>query len=637
MSDIRKILNAINENSVSTTSGSVSSVSQPILTQSRIEEEKPELPKVLEYGMWENSALVTDKKIKDSRKKSKVVKDVYDKDNVVKEAKHDVAEAEKNPFKNPLGKALYSALSNEKKASPQQVQRNKERWAKRQSEKDVAEGSGLDQQAMTVADKLTSGRNFEKLQAMAHDSTVYRALDRYFAKNNIPENIYNRVANIVFKRINQQGVAEGSEDFKARIERIRATLTPDQIAASEKIMKRRAAGRGISNAEYDEFKKQQTDKKKEQGVTAAAGNKNPQWLYHATYRPLLKSIKAHGLGGDRAQAKWEDSKPGVVYLALDFNVAESYAESSDVVPEDWLDQIVILKIAASKLDKSRLFVDQNVQDNEGDTLEYHGVIPLSNISLYKKGVAEGIIDTINRGVKSVKRGLQGWGGIEDDPKTLVKRNKAYDTNTALMLRKGLDKAPDHSPAGLQKRVLDRNQLKLPTKPETIKIGNFEVELTPVLDQGYIEAVWQDSEGRKRRVEVSTTYHEWDDERGELENKKTREELYSDIKEEILFVEKQLEKNKKQGVAEDIASTRREVNLKKKVDKGTASPEQKKEYQELKAKNMGRTPNKKQDVAEGGVAGPKNCWPGYRKVGTKPGTGKNAGKRVNKCQKISKSK
>ena len=39
-----------------------------------------------------------------------------------------------------------------------------------------------------------------------------------------------------------------------------------------------------------------------------------------------------------------------------------------------------------------------------------------------------------------------------------------------------------------------------------------------------------------------------------------------------------------------------------------------------------------DISEG-VAGPKNCWPGYRKVGTKPGTGKNAGKRVNDCEKI----
>ena len=39
-----------------------------------------------------------------------------------------------------------------------------------------------------------------------------------------------------------------------------------------------------------------------------------------------------------------------------------------------------------------------------------------------------------------------------------------------------------------------------------------------------------------------------------------------------------------------------------------------------------------DIVEG-VAGPKNCWPGYRKVGTQPGTGKNAGKRVNDCEKI----
>ena len=34
-----------------------------------------------------------------------------------------------------------------------------------------------------------------------------------------------------------------------------------------------------------------------------------------------------------------------------------------------------------------------------------------------------------------------------------------------------------------------------------------------------------------------------------------------------------------------------------------------------------------------VAGPDKCWPGHKKVGTQPGTGKNAGKRVNKCKKI----
>jgi hypothetical protein len=41
--------------------------------------------------------------------------------------------------------------------------------------------------------------------------------------------------------------------------------------------------------------------------------------------------------------------------------------------------------------------------------------------------------------------------------------------------------------------------------------------------------------------------------------------------------------------------------------------------------------KEQGVAE--VAGAQKCWPGYKKTGTQPGTGKNAGKRVNDCEKI----
>ena len=39
--------------------------------------------------------------------------------------------------------------------------------------------------------------------------------------------------------------------------------------------------------------------------------------------------------------------------------------------------------------------------------------------------------------------------------------------------------------------------------------------------------------------------------------------------------------------------------------------------------------------EESVAGPKKCWKGYRKTGTQSGTGKNAGKRVNDCEKIKK--
>jgi hypothetical protein len=42
---------------------------------------------------------------------------------------------------------------------------------------------------------------------------------------------------------------------------------------------------------------------------------------------------------------------------------------------------------------------------------------------------------------------------------------------------------------------------------------------------------------------------------------------------------------------------------------------------------------KHDKYDEGVTGPEKCWPGHRKVGTQPGTGKNAGKRVNDCEKI----
>jgi hypothetical protein len=56
----------------------------------------------------------------------------------------------------------------------------------------------------------------------------------------------------------------------------------------------------------------------------------------------------------------------------------------------------------------------------------------------------------------------------------------------------------------------------------------------------------------------------------------------------------------------------------------------KDFAKTKHKGL---PDKKDKKTDEGVAGPKNCWPGHRKVGTQPGTGKNKGKRVNDCEKI----
>lgn len=105
----------------------------------------------------------------------------------------------------------------------------------------------------------------------------------------------------------------------------------------------------------------------------------PSILYHATYKPLLAKIKQDGLDTTKSKKAWEDSKPGLVYLATDIDVAGSYAEASEMVPDSYIDNIVILHIDTSKLDPTKLSIDKNVQDNEGDTLEYSGVIPYSAI------------------------------------------------------------------------------------------------------------------------------------------------------------------------------------------------------------------------------------------------------------------
>ena len=106
----------------------------------------------------------------------------------------------------------------------------------------------------------------------------------------------------------------------------------------------------------------------------------PLVLYHATYKPLLSKIKQNGLDTTKSKKAWEDSKPGLVYLATEMGVAGSYAETSDMVPDSYLDNIIVLHVDTSKLDLSKLTIDRNVQDNVGDTLEYSGVIPFSAIT-----------------------------------------------------------------------------------------------------------------------------------------------------------------------------------------------------------------------------------------------------------------
>lgn len=103
----------------------------------------------------------------------------------------------------------------------------------------------------------------------------------------------------------------------------------------------------------------------------------PRYLYHATFGPYLASVLRWGLGGapSMPSPNWEDSEPGVVYLAASLEVARSYAEATDAVPEDWLDHIVVLEVDARLLQPEQLMADPNVRDDApGQTFVYRGII-----------------------------------------------------------------------------------------------------------------------------------------------------------------------------------------------------------------------------------------------------------------------
>jgi hypothetical protein len=116
-------------------------------------------------------------------------------------------------------------------------------------------------------------------------------------------------------------------------------------------------------------------------------NNIPEKLYHATYTPFERSISDNGLGGNQ-DTMWEDSVRGVVYLAKDSLVAESYAENSDIAwdrfNEDQDFGIITYEVDTANLDKDLFDIDHNVVGVDGGTLEYHGVIPSSALKVINR-------------------------------------------------------------------------------------------------------------------------------------------------------------------------------------------------------------------------------------------------------------
>lgn len=85
------------------------------------------------------------------------------------------------------------------------------------------------------------------------------------------------------------------------------------------------------------------------------------FLYHATYEPYWEEIQKDGFISGGKHCNWQElSKPNLIYLARDPEVAVSYCETNEEVPEEFLDEIVVLKIDINKLNLDSLNIDENV-------------------------------------------------------------------------------------------------------------------------------------------------------------------------------------------------------------------------------------------------------------------------------------
>ena len=95
----------------------------------------------------------------------------------------------------------------------------------------------------------------------------------------------------------------------------------------------------------------------------------------------------------------------------------------------------------------------------------------------EKDVAEGGI------LKSIKRGLQGWGtGNAPTPQELVRRNKGHSDDTIKALAIDTRKVIPHSPADLQKRVVDREMKRRGLGEEGVAEGAGEQKYMAVYNK-----------------------------------------------------------------------------------------------------------------------------------------------------------
>lgn len=99
-------------------------------------------------------------------------------------------------------------------------------------------------------------------------------------------------------------------------------------------------------------------------------------LYHATRQRFIGNIKKEGLHATSTKRFDGQVGDGMVYFAFDENVAASYVECADNIPESWYDDnIIVLAVDEKNLNRGRFCKDPNIIDGEKISIAYKGSVP----------------------------------------------------------------------------------------------------------------------------------------------------------------------------------------------------------------------------------------------------------------------
>lgn len=85
-----------------------------------------------------------------------------------------------------------------------------------------------------------------------------------------------------------------------------------------------------------------------------------QFIYHATFRQNLSSIKKYGLGAKQPK-NWSFSSDGVIYFSISPDVAYSYCECADEVSNTKYESGIVV-LAFKDFNRYKLLKDTKAKD-----------------------------------------------------------------------------------------------------------------------------------------------------------------------------------------------------------------------------------------------------------------------------------